>query len=330
MIFLCKKFSGNVVYSPERRGMFCPYCDSMESDERKDFPDSEISVCPNCGGEIPVEEHTSAAQCPYCDNYMIFNERVEGVYAPKKIIPFRMGKETCKNSLREKFKRCTFAPTDFLSEAKLDSMQGYYVPFWFYSYDTNCRYSGEGTKVRSWTSGNMQYTETSYYRICRDMDIDFQDIPVDASVQMPDDVMDLIAPFQYGQMESFKPEYMSGFYGEKYNMTSDVVESRAKEHMRADAEKLLKESISGYATVSPGQRDVQIKNSAAEYGLIPIWKYNYQYNGQTYPFYVNGQTGKIVGIPPVSKKKVWAYTGTLWGCLTVILLMLRWIVTWIV
>ncbi len=174
MIFVCKNCGGNVVYSPERRGMFCPYCDSMESDERKDFPDSEISVCPNCGGEIPVEEHTSAAQCPYCDNYMIFNERVEGVYAPKKIIPFRMGKETCKNSLREKFKRCTFAPTDFLSEAKLDSMQGYYVPFWFYSYDTNCRYSGEGTKVRSWTSGNMQYTETSYYRICRDMDIDFR------------------------------------------------------------------------------------------------------------------------------------------------------------
>ncbi|MCM1304949.1 MAG: hypothetical protein NC305_06245 [Lachnospiraceae bacterium] len=328
MIFVCKNCGGNVVYSPERHSMFCPYCDSVKSDERRDFPDSEITVCPNCGGEIPVEEHTSAAQCPYCDNYMIFNERVEGEYTPKKIIPFQMGKEACKNSLREKFKKCTFAPTDFLSEARLDRMQGYYVPFWFYSYGTNCRYDGEGTKVRSWTSGNTQYTETSYYRIHRNMDIDFQDIPVDASIQMPDEVMDLIAPFQYGQMEDFKPEYMSGFYGEKYNMTSDLVEFRARDHMKADAEKLLKGSISGYATVSPGQKDIRVEDSVAEYGLIPLWKYDYQYDGQMYPFYVNGQTGKIVGMPPISKKKVWGYTGTLWACLTAVMIMVRLIMSW--
>lgn len=328
MIFVCRNCGGNVIYSPEKHSMFCPYCDSVESDERRDPTSSAISVCPNCNGEVPVEEYTSATRCPYCENYLIFNERVEGAYEPKKIIPFQMGKEACKNSLREKFKKCTFAPTDFLSEARLDSIQGVYVPYWFYHYDTNCQFDGEGTKVRSWTTGNTQYTETSYYRIHRDMDIDFKDIPIDASVQMPDDVMDLIAPFNYGQMESFKPEYMSGFYGEKYNMTSDLVESRAHERMRADAEKLLKESISGYATVSSGNKNVRVMNSDAEYGLLPLWKYNYQYNGQTYPFYVNGQTGKIVGMPPISKKKVWAYTGTIWGCLTVILTLLQLIAMW--
>lgn len=328
MIFVCKNCGGNVVYSPEKHSMFCPFCDSVESEERRDPTSSNISVCPNCNGEVPVEEHTSATRCPYCDNYLIFNERVEGAYEPKKIIPFQMGKEVCKEFLREKFKKCTFAPTDFLSEARLDSMQGVYVPYWFYHYDTNCQYDGEGTKVRSWTTGNTQYTETSYYHIHRDMDIDFQDIPIDASVQMPDDVMDLIAPFNYGQMESFKPEYMSGFYGEKYNMTSDLVESRANQRMRSDAEKLLKDSISGYATVSSGNKNVQVKNSSAEYGLLPLWRYNYQYNGQLYPFYVNGQTGKIVGMPPISKKKVWAYTGTLWACLTAILTLLQLIVIW--
>ena len=328
MIFVCKNCGGNVIYSPEKRSMFCPFCDSVASDERRNPTSSDISVCPNCNGEVPVEEHTSATQCPYCDNYLIFNERVEGAYEPKKIIPFQMGKEVCKQFLREKFKKCTFAPTDFLSEARLDSMQGVYVPYWFYHYDTNCQFDGEGTKVRTWTTGNTQYTETSYYRIHRDMDIDFQDIPIDASVQMPDDVMDLIAPFNYGQMESFKPEYMSGFCGEKYNMTSDLVESRAHARMRSDAEKLLKDSVSGYATVSSGNKNIQVKNSIAEYGLLPLWKYNYQYDGQTYPFYVNGQTGKIVGMPPISKKKVWAYTGTLGGCLMAILIMLQLIIMW--
>lgn len=331
MIFVCKNCGGNVVYSPEKRKMYCPYCDSVESEERKDPVSAELSICPNCGGEVPVEEHTSATQCPYCDNYLIFNQRVEGEYEPKKIIPFQMGKEACKNHIREKFKKCIFAPTDFLSEARLNGIQGVYVPYWFYNYNTSCTYDGEGTKVRTWTTGDIRHTETSYYRVHRKLGIDFQDIPIDASVKMPDEVMDLIAPFGYGQLEPFKPEYMSGFYGEKYNMTSDLVEFRAREQMKEDAEKLLKESTAGggYNSVSAGNKNIQVESSETEYALLPIWKYDYQYNGQQYPFYVNGQTAKIVGVPPISKKKVWAYAGTLFGCLAAIITLSQLILMWI-
>lgn len=158
-----------------------------------------------------MEEHTSATQCPYCDSYLIFNERVEGAYEPKVIIPFQLGKETCKKSIREKFKKNLFAPTDFLSEVRLNGMQGVYVPYWLYNYDTHCVFEGDGVKVRTWTSGNTQYTETSHYRIDRDMDIKFRRIPVDASEKMPDDVMDLMEPYNYKMLTEFKPEYMSGF-----------------------------------------------------------------------------------------------------------------------
>ena len=100
MYFRCKNCGGNVVYSPEKHEMFCPFCDSEKSEERAEGSSPAMTVCPNCGGEIPVEEHTSATQCPYCDSYLIFNERVEGAYEPKVIIPFQLGKETCKKSIR--------------------------------------------------------------------------------------------------------------------------------------------------------------------------------------------------------------------------------------
>ena len=329
MFFKCKNCGGNVVYSPEKHEMFCPFCDSEKSEEREDGTSPEMTICPNCGGEIPVEEHTSATQCPYCDSYLIFNERVEGEYEPKMIIPFQLGKETCKKSIREKFKRNLFAPTDFLSEVRLNSMQGIYVPYWFYDYDTQCIFRGEGTKVRTWTSGNTQYTETSYYAINRDMDITFTKIPVDASEKMPDDVMDLMEPYNYSQLISFKPEYVSGFYAEKYNMLSDVVESRARKKMKDDAMAMLKESYAGYSSVRTERQDVQITDSSAGYGLLPVWKYLYTYNGEEYPFYVNGQTGKIVGNAPVSKKKVWAYTGTLGACLAAVLIMLPLLAVWL-
>lgn len=323
MYFRCKNCGGNVVYSPEKQKMYCPFCESEESGERAEGQTDALTLCPNCGGEVAVQEHTSATRCPYCDSYLIFNERVEGSYEPRMMIPFRMGKEACKQSLREKFKRCLFAPADFLSEARLNGMQGMYVPYWFYDYDTECRFQGEGMKVRVWRSGNTEYTENSFYAVSRRMEIRFERIPVDASEQMPDDVMDLIAPFDYKAMTDFDPKYMSGFYGEKYNMTSDRVESRARALVKEDASRLLKDSYGGYHTVRNASEDISVRNGSAAYGLLPVWKYIYRYKEQDYPFYVNGQTGKIVGTAPFSKGKFWVYTGTLWACLTMSMVLLQ-------
>lgn len=323
MIFRCKNCGGNVVYSPEKHHMFCPYCDSEESQIRDDVSSEEIAICPNCAGELTVLEHTSATQCPYCDSYLVLNERVEGEYAPEMIIPFQLGKESCKQTIREKFCKCLFAPTDFLSEVRLNAVEGIYVPYWFYDYDAKCNFRGEGTKVRTWRSGDMQYTETSYYNIYRNMDADFRKIPIDASVDMPDDIMDLMEPFQYEQLEEFRPEYLSGFYGEKYNVASELVEGRARKKMDEDMAQMLMETYTGYSNVRTISRDIHVKASKASYGLLPVWKYIYRYKDKDYPFYVNGQTGKIVGTAPISALKVWTYAGTLWICLTLILVLIN-------
>ena len=112
-------------------------------------------------------------------------------------------------------------------------------------------------------------------------------------------------------------------------MPSDAMEPRARKKMNEDAQALLKESYAGYSSVKVISQDIQILDSDASYGLLPVWKYMYTYNGQEYPFYVNGQTGKIVGEAPTSKKKALAYIGTLWGCLMAILIMAPLLVSWL-
>lgn len=326
MIFKCKNCGGNTIYSPEHKTMYCPFCDSRDSEERTG-ENSDMLSCPNCGGELQVWEHTSALQCPYCDNFIILNERVEGAYLPKKIIPFKYSREMVKGLMRERFRKATFAPTDFLSEARLDEMIGEYVPFWMYDYQTSCKYQGEGIKTRVWVSGDTEFTETSYYNVVRDMDIMYHEIPVDASVKMPDNIMDLMEPYQYEELEDFKPEYMSGFDGEKYNMSSDLVESRARAKMTQSAETILKQSISGYKRVNQLHKSIQGINSGTDYDLLPVWRYIYTYKNKAYPFYINGQTGKIVGSVPISKAKVFAYGATLWVSLMAIIGMAGYILS---
>ncbi|MDE6421089.1 MAG: hypothetical protein K2K87_11250, partial [Lachnospiraceae bacterium] len=49
-----------------------------------------------------------------------------------------------------------------------------------------------------------------------------------------------------------------------------------------------------------------------------VWVYEYAYGGETYTFYVNGQTGKIIGKMPISKPKAVGYTASVFGFVMII------------
>ena len=111
--------------------------------------------------------------------------------------------------------------------------------------------------------------------------------------------------------------------GEKYNVVSSLVENRAEEKMESSVSKMMRETYAGYLNVRTIHSRISQKDSAAHFGLLPVWKYIYTYKDKEYPFYVNGQTGKIVGTAPISAKKVWVYAGTIWACLAAILAMVN-------
>lgn len=310
MIFQCRNCGGNVVFSPERQKMYCPYCDGEDCEEAAGRP-TDVTCCSNCGGEIHINEYTSSSKCAYCGQHIVFDERVSGSYEPQLILPFQIGKEGAKKRLRDTFAKKLFAPSSFLSEARLNSMEGIYVPFWLYDYNGNYDYEGKGTKVRVWRSGNTEYTETSYYTITRNIDIDFDKIPVDASFALNDEIMDLMEPYRYDALVAFCPKYMSGFFGEVYNDTEDNLESRAKQKAEHDAQGLLQDTISGYTTVTPVRKNLKMRKKGAHYALFPVWLYLYTYRDKTYRYHINGQTGKVIGSVPVSIAKVCAYGATL-------------------
>lgn len=308
MLFRCTNCFGNVVYSPETGKMFCPYCSGADTQETLAVPNTVN--CVNCSGEIQVNDFTSATKCAYCGSYMIFDERVNGTFTPHLIMPFKLGKERVKEIMRKEFGKKLFAPDDFLSEVKLSTMEGMYVPFWMYDFDTHYNFQGRGTKVRSWRRGNTQYTETTYYNVLRDMDASFEKIPVDASYAMEDSTMDLLEPYNYTALEQFQEKYMSGFFSERYNYTAEQLEPRASAKAQNDTEELMQKTLGGYATMVPVSKNMNVTRKATQYALLPVWTYIYKYNNQLYPFQINGQTGKVVGNVPISKKKAAAYTAT--------------------
>jgi len=285
--------------------MYCPHCESLDSENI--VREGSLTQCGNCGAPIEPGQYASSGRCAHCGSYLIYNERIEGVYEPHLILPFKINKDMAVERLNQEFHKKTFLPSSFLSQKSLEKMEGRYVPFWLYDYQAHYDFEGEGTKVRSWRQGDTEYTETSYYHIVRQMEADFDKVPVDASLVMDDGEMDLMEPYAYQELEAFDPKYMSGFDGEVYNQSAPELEGRAQVKVRDASESLMQQSLAGYHSIRPGRKNLNLDRNGVRYALMPVWMYLYQYQGRTWRFQVNGQTGKVIGKTPVSKGKVLAY-----------------------
>lgn len=317
MIFKCQNCGANALWSPEKGAVYCPHCDSINSEEAVTMS-SDIFQCGACGAPMEPKQYDSANKCEHCGAYTIFEERISGEYTPHLILPFQVGKEKAKELIRKEFGKKLFLPTSFLKEASLNQMEGDYVPFFLYDFGCDYRFTAKGKKIRRWRSGDTEFTETSIYQIYRHMSAEFERMPADASLSMPDDEMDLLEPYNYDTMVNFEPKYMSGFLGERYSVDGATLEPRARQKARNDAGGMMRASVVGYEGVVPEMDDCRITTQAQNYALLPVWNYTFRFKGKDYFFRLNGQTGKLVGNAPISIGKVLGYSATVFACVAAI------------
>ena len=77
--------------------------------------------------------------------------------------------------------------------------------------------------------------------------------------------------------------------------------TRANERVKRSTEDAFARTVEGYSSVKPEQTSIALKNGQAHYALYPVWLLNTTFEGKTYTFAMNGQTGKFVGDLPVDK-----------------------------
>ena len=138
MLYACKNCGGNVVYEPRRKKLVCPYCDSEESQQIKTGTD--MNICPTCNGRLKLGYYTSATKCPFCNNYVIQEERMSGDYEPQLIIPFQIPKKEVMGLIAKEVEDRKYVPDSFLDERNLKLIEGTYVPFLVYDYDVHYDY----------------------------------------------------------------------------------------------------------------------------------------------------------------------------------------------
>ncbi len=273
-------------------------------------------LCDACGGALITDDHTAATFCPYCGNAAILPGRLCGGLKPEGIIPFKTTKQDAKEAFLRLCKGKPLLPKCFIKEQQLEKITGLYVPFWLYECRADLSGSYKATRIRSWSDNQYTYTRTDHFLLRRQADARFAGIPMDASSKMEDSFMESIEPYDYGAMVDFQTAYLSGFLADKYDLESAVGESRVRQRVENAMNDQLQSSFLGYSTVLPTSRQIKIDHSRARYVLLPVWMLNTQYQGKTYTFAMNGQTGKMTGSFPLCPKRSALWFVGLWAAST--------------
>jgi DNA-directed RNA polymerase subunit RPC12/RpoP len=280
--------------------------DAKETGNTSDNIDENTVLysCPRCGAQIITEKTTAATFCCYCHNPVIISEKLSGDFKPSKVIPFKIDRNTALESFLDMCKKKWFLPSDFSSQNQLDKITGMYVPFWLFNCDTNNEMSATAYKLTTWSDSEYHYTRTDTYDVFREACLNFKNVPGDASTKADDTLMQCIEPFDYSQIKDFSLSYLSGFFAEKYDKTNDDVFPIVKDRVGDACNNVLRNSISGYSSVSVHNFECDFNYVDSEYAMLPVWLMAYIYKGKTNFYAINGQTGKLTGALPVSKGKL--------------------------
>ena len=338
--YTCPCCGGSVAFDSGLQKMKCPYCETIfdvetieayENDLKTDgtndeswdqsensfseAEDSSINVyhCNYCGGEIMADVTTSAMTCPYCDNPVVMLDSLKGNWKPEVVIPFKLDRKRAISEFKKHLLHKHFLPEPFKKIEHFDEIKGVYVPFWLFDSQIKANIRFKGTKVRRWSSGNYDYTETSYYSIVREGTMAFDKIAIDGSSQMPNDLMESIEPFDYSEAKPFSTAYLAGYVADKYDEDENMSVVRANGRILHSVDKAFQKDVRGYSSVSKEGGNIDYHNAKAVYALYPVWILTTKYENKNYIFAMNGQTGKFVGDLPLDKKKYnkWLGFGTL-------------------
>ncbi len=268
-----------------------------------------VYTCPSCGAEIVTDGTTAASFCFYCQNPVILQGRLQGEYQPDHVLPFAIDKEKATEIFLQWLKKKRFVPSDFYAPEQIEKMTGVYFPYWLYSCQVDGKLTGEGTKLRIWQTGNMQYTETQKYDVSRSGTMDIDHVPRNALKKADKKLAEGVMPFDVSAMKPFSMGFLSGFFAEKRDMEQEQFQEEVEQEIRGFAADSLKNSIGSYNSINIKNQETRLRNKRWEYALLPVWTLTYRERktGDIYYFACNGQSGKVCGRLPVDSKKLWIF-----------------------
>ncbi|MCB6178176.1 primosomal protein N' (replication factor Y) - superfamily II helicase [Rhodobacter sp. Har01] len=337
----CAQCGAQLRFAPGQTELVCDHCGHVQTipqagDRRRaralhehdlaaglrdDLPvsamqDVRTTTCTSCGAQIEFRAATHATQCPFCASPVALDSGSHRLVKPQALVPFALTQAQARAALITWLGNRWFAPSTLLEYARKGrAMDGIYVPFWTFDAATQSDYSGqrgehyyETEMVRVTVNGRSQMQprqvrKTRWYAASGHVARDFDDVLVMGSASLPARLGNELTPWDLSALVPYDPDFLAGFTAEGYTVALTEADAAAKAQMATVIERDVRRDIGG-----DEQRvhsvDTRFSDETFKHILLPVWMAAYKYNGKSFRFLVNGQTGEVQGERPWSAWKI--------------------------
>lgn len=326
----CPSCGAQLQYNAEKEAMACNHCGYTEKlvlgkdrveeidwaqarTDSKHTVERRIFSCQRCGAKTTVNYDTPTITCGFCGSTNVNPEATKTrLFEPQGIVPFKISRTQATESFKKWVGQSIWAPNDLKNLALVDTLHGMYIPFWTYDVQTYSEWQGEaGTyyyvneQYRD-QNGNVQsrqvrHTRWTYRNGTHEQF--FDDVLILASRQLPQQTIQKVYPYLLENVVNYEPRVMLGWESEVYKIDPQegfsVAKKMVDDRIESACADLLSDDTYRNLDVQTEYRDQTFKHL-----VLPLWICAYQYNGKTYQFLINGQTGSISGNRPVSIWKI--------------------------
>jgi predicted RNA-binding Zn-ribbon protein involved in translation (DUF1610 family) len=337
----CAQCGADLRYAPGQTDLVCDHCGHAQTipaaaSPRKaralgelplargladDLPEGaseevRATSCPSCGAQVEFQGASHATECPFCATPVVIDTGTHRRLKPQAVLPFVLDERAARAAMVAWLGRLWFAPNGLVEYARKGrALNGIYVPFWTFDADTRTRYTGQRgenyTETRTVTvnvNGKSEQrsesvTKTRWYPARGRVARVFDDVTVMASRGLPGDLGNALEPWDLGALQPFTPDYLAGFQAEGYTLPLAEGHAQARDRMVEAIRADIRADIGGDAQRIDSM-DTDWGEETFKHVLLPVWTAAYRFNGKSYTFLVNGQTGKVKGERPWSAWKI--------------------------
>jgi len=331
--FLCPSCGGNMVFDPQNGQLTCPYCRHTQAIEAvgavseisyEDFlrrgalnlqkmaTDAMQVSCSSCGAIVNFTPPETARNCDFCGAKIVAQAKsADPLIAPEAVLPFCITTRQATENFNGWVKSLWFAPSKLKDFARPEKISSVYIPYWTYDAYAESEYSGERGEhyyttenyTENGESESRQVRHTRWYSASGAVERDFDDVSVPATKSLPQKYLDALEPWDFGELKSYEPAYLSGHKAQTYQVALPEGFESFKTRVSSVILNDVTQDIGG-----DEQRvhDVQTEYSDVTFKhlLLPIYAGAYQFGGKTFQIVVNGRTGEVQGERPYSWLKI--------------------------
>jgi len=269
--------------------------------------------CSNCGAELIFDPGTQMTNCNFCGSkFEIEKAQDEEIITPDGILPFSITKENYETAVLSWLSEGDYTPDDILNSTIFESVNGVYLPMWFYQGRYNGNWSASSGYDRTEVYSEWSESQKKMVRKSRTV-TDWRPSSGQCTGQysilafaglgngIKPDIAEYAhgTSFNRGELKAYDPKYTMGF---------NLIEYTVDEHDTWD--NLGKIQADAIVTADakariPGDRykdfyvDAYYENEKPLRTYVPFWITNYKYNDNDFYVYMDGTTTyRIKGLRP--------------------------------